>query len=137
MGFVVVTDTTQGLRDASKNVDRMRITVALTLAKFVAAGMKEAILTNAYQVAPKSKKWAERSISKTPLVNTGEYARGIRPVRIPDGAAVAGNWLLAKLHEGGTRKMPARPHIRPTIKRLNEQLGGVISEDFYKELFSG
>jgi hypothetical protein len=138
MGLEILVDTTRGFRESPKKLARAQHEVAFKLAKFVSLTMRNALLKNEFSLPPKSKNWEARSGSKTPLVNTMRYVRGIKAVRHTDGktAGIRGDWVLAKLHEGGTKTMPARPHIRPSLNRLNEQLGDVIGEGFIKELFN-
>lgn len=137
-GFFVTMDTTRGIRNASKHFERVANEAAYSLASFLVNEIKEGILQQRYSLAAKSYEWAKRSKDPRPLIHTRDYIDSLYPTKLKGGgAAIGGNLMLAKLHEGGTRTMPARPHIRPAINTLNQKLGNVIGEGFLYELLGG
>jgi HK97 gp10 family phage protein len=138
MGLVVLVNTMSGIQNASNNLPKAGRVAALNMAKFVTNTIKEAIRTNEFGVPDKSAAWAARSKSQIPLINTKAYLNSLRAVQVGNnGAAVKGDIRKAKLLEGGTKNSPPRPHIRPAVKKMNGQLGAVIGEAFYQELFRG
>ncbi len=135
MGFKVKQDTTQGLRDAHKNVPKMSRNVSLKLAWQAVNLIKNNI--NANRITPAKKQSTiqkSKSKSAVTLVDTRKYVNGLRAVPTSEGAALTGNLTLARLLEGGTKNMQARPHIRPAIRRLNVQ---AATDTLLEDLFGG
>lgn len=137
-GLIVTVDDTRQLRRASENFPKVKAKIAYELAVFAVKAIKQNVRSNALGIPDKSPSWAKRSKSRRPLIGaTRRYLNGIEAVRTSDSAAITGNVLLAKLLEGGTKNMKPRPHIRPSLKKLNESLQSVVGKAFIDELFGG
>lgn len=138
-GLWVSENTTIGLSHASRIHGRIAHECSVAMANFVLIKMKEGILSQGFGLKKKSYEWQKRSPDPRPLVHSQAYVNGLAVKKLNDGksSVITGNLLLAKIHEGGTRTIPARPHIRPAIDALNRELGAVIGDGFLRELFSG
>jgi HK97 gp10 family phage protein len=138
MGLTIKEDSvSRTFQIAPRKLEKVRQQISMTMARAVVKTVKQGIIHNEFQLAAKSPSWARRSLDKRPLINTREYLNGIKAVKVADGAAIEADLILWKWLEFGTKKMPARPHFRPAIRKLNEQLSVVVGEEFFNGLFGG
>lgn len=99
------------------------------MAKLVVERIKWNIKNEVLHLRPKSRSWARRSLDRRPLIHTGAYVQGLKPRRLSDGsAAIEGDVERMRIHEYGLGGVPARPHVYPTIRRMNRELGGMLDD---------
>lgn len=133
-GLILIENTTDNLLNAPKNYRKASANLSLELAKFAVNTIKRNIRMNLIQ-PPKSEATAKRSRSKVTLIDTRKYVNGLKALKSGDGAVIDGDHILATLLEGGTKNMRARPHIRPALKQVTDNLGNLAGQSFIEDLF--
>lgn len=106
------------------------------IAEAVVGEVKKNIEGNRLGLPKGSPEWIMRSLDPRPLVNTTDYVKGLRPVKLGKTAAIKGNLQLALWLEHGTRKMAPRPHLAPSIRSARKLIDPVIGKKMADAIFT-
>lgn len=104
------------VKKAPSKLAKRKADIAFEMAEEIAEAAKQSIINQTAGFAPVSASTARKKTDPRVLIETGEYVASIRGIRYGEGAAVQGD-AIGMLHENGTSKMPARPHIGPAIAK--------------------
>jgi hypothetical protein len=112
---------------------------SLRLAQRAVKNINEGVLGRKFNLTPNKPSTLRGKVDDIPLVDTFEYIRKLKAVKTEEGAAIQGDLDLAKKLEfgvGGPHPSGPRPHIAPALSQLNEELDGLLGQEFLSELFS-
>lgn len=119
------------------DVEKTRRRALLQIADLVASRVRWNVYNEVLALAPRTKDWAARAYDARILIHTNKYIAGIRAQTLGDGAAIRGNVDLMKMLEYGTKNMPARPHIEPTVRSMRKEIGRKAAKAFIDQMLSG
>ncbi len=111
--------TVDTIRRIAKNAGLVKEKLSRDVAIDVAAVLVKGLESGEFPMPPLSPRYAMGRGGGPPLYRTGKYAKSFSPVQVGRGVwGLMGPMPLALFHEFGTKRMPARPHLRPAVKKV-------------------